>query len=108
MALAACEYNNVRFRFTASIGEGDPATTERDTMKAGIHPNYVATTVVCGCGNTFETHSTKESGRINVEVCSQCHPFYTGKQKILDTGGRVARFEARYGKRAGKKADADS
>lgn len=78
-------------------------------MKAGIHPNYVATTVVCGCGNTFETHSTKESGRINVEVCSQCHPFYTGKQKILDTGGRVARFEARYGKRAGKAADkADS
>ena len=59
-------------------------------MKADIHPNYVATTVVCGCGNTFETHSTKESGRINVEVCSQCHPFYTGKQKILDTGGRVA------------------
>lgn len=100
--------NHVRFRFTSSSGEGDPATTERDTMKAGIHPNYVATTVVCGCGNTFETHSTKESGRINVEVCSQCHPFYTGKQKILDTGGRVARFEARYGKRAGKKADADS
>ncbi|GAA5080132.1 MULTISPECIES: 50S ribosomal protein L31 [Nocardia] len=76
-------------------------------MKAGIHPTYVDTTVVCGCGNTFQTRSTKESGHINVEVCSQCHPFYTGKQKILDTGGRVARFEARYGKRAGKKADAD-
>ncbi|GAB2661728.1 50S ribosomal protein L31 [Prescottella soli] len=76
-------------------------------MKAGIHPEYVATTVVCGCGNTFETHSTATSGRINVEVCSQCHPFYTGKQKILDTGGRVARFEARYGKRAPKKAAAD-
>ncbi|MDV2476055.1 50S ribosomal protein L31 [Rhodococcus zopfii] len=77
-------------------------------MKAGIHPNYQATTVVCGCGNTFETRSTSESGRITVEVCSQCHPFYTGKQKILDTGGRVARFEARYGKRAPKKAAADS
>ena len=51
-----------------SIGDVDPATIERDTMKAGIHPTYVATTVVCGCGNTFETHSTKESGRINVEV----------------------------------------
>ena len=73
-------------------------------MKQGIHPDYHPTTVVCGCGNTFETRSTAEGGRINVEVCSQCHPFYTGKQKILDTGGRVAKFEARYGKR--KKADA--
>src|SRR3546814_5356751 len=83
-----CSSDLVRFRFTMSIGDVDPATIERDTMKAGIHPTYVATTVVCGCGNTFETHSTKESGRINVEVCSQCHPFYTGKQKILATGGR--------------------
>jgi large subunit ribosomal protein L31 len=72
-------------------------------MKQGIHPEYVETSVVCGCGNTFTTRSTKENGRINVEVCSQCHPFYTGKQKILDTGGRVARFEKRYGKRAAKK-----
>jgi large subunit ribosomal protein L31 len=71
-------------------------------MKTGIHPAYVETTVVCGCGNNFTTRSTKESGRIVVEVCSQCHPFYTGKQKILDSGGRVARFEKRYGKRAGK------
>ena len=77
-------------------------------MEAGIHPDYTMTTVVCGCGNTFETRSTTDKERITVEVCSQCHPFYTGKQKILDTGGRVARFEARYGKRAGKKADADS
>ncbi|GAA3688160.1 50S ribosomal protein L31 [Gordonia hankookensis] len=74
-------------------------------MKQGIHPEYATTTVVCGCGNTFETRSTADNGRINVEVCSQCHPFYTGKQKILDTGGRVARFEKRYGKRA-KKTDA--
>ncbi|OZM73823.1 50S ribosomal protein L31 [Amycolatopsis antarctica] len=71
-------------------------------MKSGIHPEYVPTTVTCGCGNTFSTRSTKSSGAINVEVCSACHPFYTGKQKIMDTGGRVARFEKRYGKRAGK------
>ncbi|MGK2348412.1 50S ribosomal protein L31 [Actinomyces sp. W5033] len=69
-------------------------------MKQGIHPDYVATTVTCTCGNTFETRSTVTSGEIRVDVCSACHPFYTGKQKILDTGGRVARFEARYGKRA--------
>ena len=68
-------------------------------MKAGIHPTYHETTVTCGCGNTFTTRSTKADGIIAVEVCSNCHPFYTGKQKILDTGGRVARFEARYGKR---------
>jgi large subunit ribosomal protein L31 len=68
-------------------------------MKSGIHPQYVETNVVCGCGNTFTTRSTATSGTITVEVCSNCHPFYTGKQKILDTGGRVARFEARYGKR---------
>ena len=68
-------------------------------MKTGIHPEYVATEVTCSCGNTFTTRSTKSSGNITVEVCSACHPFYTGKQKILDTGGRVARFEARYGKR---------
>ncbi len=68
-------------------------------MKNGIHPEYVTTSVTCGCGNSFSTRSTKASGNIHVEVCSACHPFYTGKQKILDTGGRVARFEARYGKR---------
>ena len=68
-------------------------------MKSDIHPTYVATTVTCTCGSTFTTHSTSESGSIHADVCSQCHPFYTGKQKILDTGGRVARFEQRYGKR---------
>lgn len=66
-------------------------------MKTGIHPDYVATQVTCTCGNSFTTRSTKSSGVIRAEVCSQCHPFYTGKQKILDTGGRVARFERRYG-----------
>ncbi|RLV51023.1 50S ribosomal protein L31 [Nocardioides mangrovicus] len=67
-------------------------------MKKDIHPSYTLTTVRCTCGNTFQTRSTSEAGTINADVCSNCHPFYTGKQKILDTGGRVARFEARYAK----------
>ena len=61
-------------------------------MKKDLHPDYVDTTVTCTCGSTFTTRSTAKSGVINADVCSQCHPFYTGKQKILDTGGRVARF----------------
>ncbi len=69
-------------------------------MKADIHPTYVETTVSCTCGSTFTTRSTNKSGSISADVCSQCHPFYTGKQKILDTGGRVARFEQRFGKRS--------
>src|ERR1700755_3215202 len=85
---------------TSSQRRGDPGPTiEEETMKSGIHPEYVDTTVHCGCGATFTTRSTKQNGQIHVEVCSQCHPFYTGKQKILDSGGRVARFEKRYGKR---------
>ena len=67
-------------------------------MKTGIHPSYTETNVSCTCGNTFTTRSTA-GGEIRCEVCAACHPFYTGKQKILDTGGRVARFEARYGKK---------
>ena len=66
-------------------------------MKAEIHPKYAETTVTCSCGNTFVTRSTAKSGAIHAEVCSNCHPFYTGKQKILDTGGRVAKFEKRFG-----------
>ena len=73
-------------------------------MKKDIHPTYVETTVTCTCGNTFTTRSTAQSGSIHADVCSACHPFYTGKQKILDTGGRVARFEQRYAKsKAAKK-----
>ncbi|MCI9888178.1 50S ribosomal protein L31 [Micrococcales bacterium 31B] len=68
-------------------------------MRSDIHPEYVTTTVVCTCGNTFETRSTETKGEIRADVCNNCHPFYTGKQKILDTGGRVARFQARYGKK---------
>jgi large subunit ribosomal protein L31 len=66
-------------------------------MKAGIHPDYVVATVRCSCGNQFTTRSTK--GDLRVELCSECHPFYTGKQKLVDTGGRIDRFERRYGKR---------
>jgi len=69
-----------------------------DTMKKDIHPEYVVTQVSCTCGNTFETRSTAIEGVLRADVCSACHPFYTGKQKILDTGGRVARFQKRYGK----------
>ena len=64
-------------------------------MKEGIHPKYEAATVTCACGNVFETRSTKPT--IRVEVCSKCHPFYTGKQKLVDSGGRVDRFKKRFG-----------
>ena len=64
-------------------------------MKEGIHPNYVETTITCACGNVIKTRSTKEN--IRVEICSKCHPFYTGKQKLVDTGGRVDRFKKRFG-----------
>ena len=70
-------------------------------MKADIHPNYVEATVRCSCGNTFTTRSTKSE--LHVELCNECPPFYTGKQKLVDTGGRVERFERRYGKRATKR-----
>ena len=65
-------------------------------MKKEIHPDYVEAAVTCSCGNTFTTHSTKPE--LRVEICSMCHPFYSGKQKLVDTGGRVERFERRYGK----------
>jgi large subunit ribosomal protein L31 len=68
-------------------------------MKTDIHPNYQVCTVVCSCGNAFTTRSTKDS--LRAELCSECHPFFTGKQKLVDTGGRVERFERRYGKRGG-------
>ena len=69
-------------------------------MKADIHPDYVETQVRCSCGNSFTTRSTVES--LHVELCNECHPFYTGKQKLVDTGGRIDRFERRYGARKGK------
>ncbi len=73
-------------------------------MKADIHPAYVETQVNCACGNSFTTRSTAKNGVIHAEVCSACHPFYTGKQRVLDTAGRVAKFQAKYAKvNAGKK-----
>jgi large subunit ribosomal protein L31 len=69
-------------------------------MKTDIHPDYKKSVVTCACGNTFETGSTKSE--IKVEVCSQCHPFFTGKQKLVDTGGRVGRFKRRYEKNQSK------
>ena len=69
-------------------------------MKVGIHPEYVASTVVCACGNTFETRSTKAS--IRLEICSNCHPFFTGRQKFVDTAGRVERFQKRFAKTGGE------
>jgi large subunit ribosomal protein L31 len=63
-------------------------------MKEGIHPDYPAATVSCACGNTFVTHSTR--GDFQVDVCSNCHPFYTGTQKLIDAAGRVDRFRKRY------------
>ena len=72
-------------------------------MKTGIHPECVETQVLCGCGNSFTTRSTKKGGQIHVEVCSQCHPFYTGKQKIVDTAGRVDKFRRKYASATGAK-----
>ena len=66
-------------------------------MKQGIHPNYVDCTITCACGNVIATRSTKPE--IHVEVCAKCHPFYTGKQKLVDTGGRVDRFNRRFGRK---------
>lgn len=64
-------------------------------MKEGIHPEYKLTKVTCACGNTFETGSIKEN--LRVEICSVCHPFFTGKQKFVDAGGRVDKFKKKYG-----------
>jgi large subunit ribosomal protein L31 len=71
-------------------------------MKQDIHPEYGVATVHCSCGNTFTTRSTKSE--LRVEICSNCHPFYTGKQKLVDTGGRVERFQRRYAKQQADQA----
>ncbi len=65
-------------------------------MKTEIHPSYDAIKVVCSCGNAFETRSTSSKDELHIDVCSNCHPFYTGKQKIVDTAGRVEKFKSRY------------
>jgi large subunit ribosomal protein L31 len=68
--------------------------TQENAMKSGIHPEYVEATVTCGCGNKFVTRSTKKN--ITVEICSACHPFFTGKMKYVDTTGRVEKFQRKY------------
>lgn len=70
-------------------------------MKQGIHPEYKTAVVTCSCGNSFTTRSTLDS--IHVEICSHCHPFFTGRQKLVDTAGRVERFHQKYGSAGGKK-----
>ena len=72
-----------------------------NNMKKDIHPKYEKVVVRCGCGNTFETRST--SAEIHAEICSNCHPFYTGKQKFVDTAGRIERFQKKYGTSYNKK-----
>jgi large subunit ribosomal protein L31 len=67
-------------------------------MKAEIHPNYQEITVACACGNKFKTRSTMKE-ELHIEICSECHPFFTGKQKLVDTAGRVDRFKKRYAKK---------
>ena len=75
-------------------------------MRDGIHPQYKKTIVTCVCGNKFETRSTH--GDLHIEICSNCHPFYTGKQKLVDSAGRVERFNRKYAKKADPAATAAS
>jgi large subunit ribosomal protein L31 len=76
---------------------------ERIEMKEGIHPKYQEVKVHCACGTEWQTRSTK-GGEIRLEICSSCHPFFTGKQKLIDTAGRVERFQRKYGQQKGPKA----
>jgi large subunit ribosomal protein L31 len=76
-------------------------------MKQGIHPEYHEIKVFCACGHQFQTRSTKK-GDLHVEICSDCHPFFTGKQKLIDTAGRVDRFNKRYGKKSEATATTES
>ena len=89
-------------------GLKDGVATLDNTMKTGVHPEYVEAHVRCTCGNEFMTRSTKPE--IHVEICSACHPFYTGRQKLVDTGGRVERFQRRVakGRRAARTTAATS
>ena len=89
--------SKIHFAFTRGLCAPmtDFRQKEVNSMKEGIHPNYQQTTITCACGNVIETGSTKKD--IKVEVCSKCHPFYTGKQKMVDTGGRVSRFNKKFG-----------
>lgn len=92
------DYEAERFFYLSTYNSdsgNDSGRKELKRMKAGIHPNYNKITVKCACGNEFETGSVKED--IRVETCSECHPFYTGRQKFAEAGGRVDRFNKKYG-----------
>ena len=84
----------------AVILKGSLRAHRIDPMKTDIHPEYATATVICACGNTFETRSTQ--AEIHTDICSACHPFFTGKQKLVDTAGRVERFRQKYGKQEKK------
>ena len=87
------------------IEKADDNYQRQEEMKPGIHPDYKEITVTCACGETFKTRSTRKED-LHVEICSACHPFFTGKQKLIDTAGRVDRFNRRYGKKAAPEAAA--
>ena len=76
-------------------------------MKTGIHPEYNEIMVICACGNTFKTRSTRK-GNMHLDICSSCHPFFTGKQKLVDTAGRVERFQRKYGRKTESAAPAST
>jgi len=89
--------NGIRARTKAA-----PNFSKEDKMKAAIHPEYKEIAVTCSCGNKFNTRSTMSKPELHVEVCSECHPFYTGTQKIVDTAGRVEKFRQKYAKSGAK------
>jgi large subunit ribosomal protein L31 len=91
-----------RAKCGARRGAGGGANDEELDMKADIHPKYEAVTATCSCGNQIVTRSTMCED-ISLDVCSECHPFFTGKQKVMDTGGRVDRFKKRFGNRTTKR-----
>jgi len=93
-----CAARNFRPRNALSGWRTEPQNVMRNIMKAEIHPDYNEIKVTCSCGESFVTRSTLKDD-LTVEVCSKCHPFYTGQQKIVDTGGRVDRFRKKYGKK---------
>ena len=94
--------NRRRCRLRRQRGARNHLCYPGSAMKAGIHPDYMLATVRCACGNEFQTRSTKPE--LHVEICSACHPFYTGKQKLMDTGGRVERFQRKLERaQAGKR-----
>lgn len=93
--------DNARLRAAPKCVHQPHKTLSKETkMKQNIHPNYQEIAVTCSCGNSFKTKSVIGKPVLNVEVCSECHPFYTGTQKIMDTAGRIDKFRQKYGNKA--------